>query len=325
MTHRASIVIRCCNEEIHIGRLLHGIMQLTTQNVEIIIVDSGSADATLSIASRFPVKIISVRPEDFSFGRSLNAGCKAANGEFIIIASAHVYPVYKDWLDCLMAPLLDPNVALVYGKQRGNEKTTFSEHQVFAKWFPDKSNPNQDHPFCNNANASIRREIWTQLPYNEDLTGLEDVDWAKRAMKLGLKIVYDANAEVVHIHNETPLQTYNRYRREAIALKQILPDEHFHFGDFIYLFFTNMLNDYVVTFRNNLFGRNCFGILRFRLMQFMGTYHGFTQRGMVTSRLKHTFYYPNNQRQRLIAGEPHKVDAMLIDYRTGERSYREDY
>ncbi|NEO00616.1 MAG: glycosyltransferase, partial [Moorea sp. SIO3I7] len=45
-----SIIIRCYNEEEHIGRLLSGIMQQTIQDVEIIVVDSGSTDATPSIA-----------------------------------------------------------------------------------------------------------------------------------------------------------------------------------------------------------------------------------------------------------------------------------
>ena len=325
MSQSATIVIRCYNEEDNIGRLLHGILQQTARDVEIIIVDSGSTDATLSIASRFPVKIISIKPDDFSFGRSLNAGCKAASSEFIIIASAHVYPVYKNWIDCLLAPFSNPHVALVYGKQRGNKNTKYSEHQVFAKWFPDKSNPSQDHPFCNNANASIRRKIWKQLPYNEDLTGLEDLDWAKGAMKLGLKIVYAANAEVVHIHNETPLQTFNRYRREAIALKHILQNEHFHFGDFVYLFLTNVLSDYVKAFREKLFARNWAGIPRFRLMQFMGTYCGFTQRTTITSQLKRKFYYPNHQKQQLKVRQSRESHGMLIDYQTGDRSYRGDY
>ncbi|MBW1791169.1 MAG: glycosyltransferase family 2 protein [Deltaproteobacteria bacterium] len=325
MPHKATIVIRCYNEEDNIGQLLHGILQQTVRDVEIIVVDSGSTDATLSIASRFPVKIINIKPQDFSFGHSLNAGCRAANSEFIINASAHVYPVYKNWVKCLLAPLADPEVALVYGKQRGYKNSQFSEHQIFAKWFPDKSNPNQDHPFCNNANASIRHEIWKQLPYNEDLTGLEDIDWAQRAMALGLRIVYDANAEVEHVHNETPLQIYNRYRREAIALKRILPNEHFHFGDFIYLFLTNVLSDYVDALHKALFWQNWERIPRFRLMQFLGTYRGFTQRGLLTSRIKQTFYYPNQNRRQKKSVQPQKSQEMLVDYQPWERSYHEDH
>ncbi|NUO02551.1 MAG: glycosyltransferase, partial [Saprospiraceae bacterium] len=67
-----SIIIRCLNEEKHIGRLLSGILEQTIKDVEIIVVDSGSQDATLSIASRYQDQIIQIRPQDFSFGYALN-------------------------------------------------------------------------------------------------------------------------------------------------------------------------------------------------------------------------------------------------------------
>ena len=178
-----SIVIRCYNEEQYIGGLLSGIMEQTVQDVEIIVVDLSSADATLSVASRYPVKILSIQPEELTFSRSLNLGCQTASGRFIVIASVQVYPVYNDWLEKLLAPFVDPKVALVYGKQRGTNSTKYSEHQIFRKWFPKQSVSSQDHPFCSNANAAIRRELWEQLPYNEELTGLEDLDWSKRAME----------------------------------------------------------------------------------------------------------------------------------------------
>src|SRR4030042_1262275 len=102
---RCSVVIRAFNEEEHIGRLLSGILEQTVRPVDVLLVDSGSTDATLAIAARFPVRVLSIRPEAFSFGRSLNIGCQAARGEIIVIASAHVYPLYPDWLEQLVAPV----------------------------------------------------------------------------------------------------------------------------------------------------------------------------------------------------------------------------
>ena len=148
-----SIIIRCFNEEEHIGRLLSGILEQTVQPEEIIIVDSGSTDATLSIASRFPVRILSILKENFSFGRSLNIGCRKARSEILVIASAHVYPIYKNWIELLLAPFQNEHVGLVYGKQRAEDVSRFSEQRVFQKWFPDFSVNEQKHPFCNNANV----------------------------------------------------------------------------------------------------------------------------------------------------------------------------
>jgi glycosyltransferase involved in cell wall biosynthesis len=287
-----SIIIRCYNEEQHIGRLLSGIMQQTVQDIEIIIVDSGSTDATVPIASRYPVKILSITPEEFTFGRALNLGSSVAQGEFIVIVSAHVYPVFDDWLEQLLRPFDVPNVVLVYGKQRGGETTKYSEHQVFAKWFPDHSVAKQGHPFCNNANAAIRRSIWEQLHYDEALTGLEDLDWTKRVMALGYSIAYSAEAEVIHLHDEVPRQTYNRYRREAIAHKKIFPEQKFSLLDFALTFCGNVVKDYWQALHNRQFFRNWLDIPCFRLMQFWGTYRGFSQREEVTKELKRRFYYP---------------------------------
>jgi glycosyltransferase involved in cell wall biosynthesis len=167
-----SIIIRCYNEEEHISRLLAGIFEQTINDIEVIIVDSGSTDQTLSIASSFPVVIYNISPEEFSFGRALNIGCAAATGKFAVMASGHVYPMHRRWLEYLLAPFRDPRVALTYGKQRGNEHTNYSEHKIFCKWFPEGSVFVQRSPFCNNANAAIRRSLWNQIPYNEELTGL---------------------------------------------------------------------------------------------------------------------------------------------------------
>src|SRR3989337_1686831 len=100
-----SIVIRAYNEEKHLGRLLSGIERQGGVRAEPILVDSGSTDQPVTIASQFPVTVLSISPSEFTFGRSLNLGCSKAHGEFIVLASAHVYPVYPDWLQRLLEPL----------------------------------------------------------------------------------------------------------------------------------------------------------------------------------------------------------------------------
>jgi glycosyltransferase involved in cell wall biosynthesis len=309
---KTSIVIRCYNEEQHIGRLLSGIFEQTVKDVEVILVDSGSTDATLSIASRYPVTIAFIAPEEFSFGRSLNLGCARATGEFIVIASAHIYPLYKDWLEKLLEPFRIPEVVLVYGKQRGNENTKYSEHQIYKKWFPDVSTNLQKHPFCNNANAAIRRSIWEHMPYNDELTGLEDLDWAKRVTELGKKIAYSIEAEIVHVHNETPLTIYNRYKREAMAFKRIYPHERFHIWDFFKLFAANVIIDYYHSCRDRMLFKNIAGIPMYRLMQFWGTYRGYAKHGFISQQLRNHFYYPNGLSIKPVDRNIEK--ERLIDY-----------
>ena len=287
-----SIVIRACNEEKRLGKLLDGILQQTLRDTEIILVDSGSRDGTLALAASYPVKIVHIRPEDFSFGRSLNLGILAARGETIVIASAHVYPVYPDWLERLLAPFEDPQVALSYGKQRGDARTRFSEGQIFARWFPEHSTLDQTHPFCNNANTAIRRSLWQQQPYDESLSGLEDLAWARWALEQGHRIAYVAEAEIVHVHDESPGSIYNRYRREAMAFKRIFPHERFDLGDFARLVLSNILSDLWHAARQGALWRSLGSIFWFRFMQFWGTYQGYRQSGPLTWQLRQTFYYP---------------------------------
>ncbi len=307
--------MRCYNEEKHIGRLLSGLLAQTLPPDEILVVDSGSTDATLSIASRFPVKIIHVRKEEFSFGRALNIGCQNAGNDFLVIVSAHVYPVYTSWADEILKPFDDPKVALVYGKQRGNETTKFSERQVFKKWFPDTVLASQRHPFCNNANAAIRRELWEKHPYDEQLTGLEDLSWAKTITEENYEIYYEPKAVVIHVHDETYRQIYNRYYREALALKKIYPQEKFGRREFVRLFCSNVYADMVYAWAKKVFLQSFTEIVMFRWMQFTGTHRGFSDSYIKGSNLKDRFYYPPQEKTLVDKERPEeeKIDYSKMD------------
>lgn len=304
-----SVVVRCFNEEQHIGRLLSGLMRQQRPPDQIVIVDSGSTDATLAIASRFPVDVHSIEPEQFSFGRSLNVGCRAATGDIVVMASAHVYPVYDSWLTELTAPFEDTQTALTYGRQLGNERTKYSEKRVLARWFPSASVPRQDHAFCNNANAAIRRSEWEARPYDEELTGLEDLDWARKALENGGRIAYIATAPIVHAHDESWRQLVNRYRREAIAHKRIYHEQGMSAFDAIRLAIGNIASDYVHAARDGVLVPNLTSIPAFRAAQFWGTYRGFNQRGEASVLLRRHFYYPHGWRRP-------KEDTPLPDART---------
>jgi glycosyltransferase involved in cell wall biosynthesis len=306
-----SIVIRAYNEEKHIGRLLEGIRRQTLLDVEIILVDSGSTDGTVSVAESFGARIVGIPSAEFTFGRSLNFGLRAATRELVVVASAHVYPVYPDWLETLLRPFAeDEKVALTYGKQRGPEFAKFSEQQIFHQWYPDASKPQQETAFCNNANAAIRKRLWEKNPYDETLTGLEDLAWAKWAKEQGHAIAYVAEAEIIHVHNETPRGVYNRYRREAMALRKIYPEAHFNFYDFLRLTVTNIISDLWHAAREGVLWKNIASIFWFRFMQFHGTRMGHRETSLITPQLRETFYYARERKRK----ERQKRDVEPIQY-----------
>lgn len=305
-----SVVIRAYNESRHLGRLLEGIKRQSTSDVEVILVDSGSSDDTVAIGKSFGATIVHIRPDEFTFGRSLNLGVQAAHCELVAIASAHVYPVYPDWLEALLRPFEDARVALTYGKQRGPESARYSEQQVFHQWYPDSLQPRQDTAFCNNANAAIRKSFWEQNKYDETLTGLEDLAWGKWAREQGYNLVYVPEAEVVHVHNEVPRAVFNRYRREAMAFKRIYPESHFSIYDFMRLATTNILSDLRHAAREGLLLKEAASIVAFRVLQFHGTRLGHRETSLVTPQLRETFYYP---REGSIKQQPQR-DVEPIRY-----------
>jgi glycosyltransferase involved in cell wall biosynthesis len=289
---RVSVVVRSFSEERFIRRLFLGLKQQTFKDFEVVLVDSGSTDNTVAIAESFAARIVHIARSEFSFGRSLNRGCAAAKGEILVFVSAHVYPTQIDWLENLIRPFADPAVALVYGKQRGNEITKFSERNIFVKWFPDQSDANQKHHFCNNANCAVRHSIWETFRYDESLTGLEDLAFAKEVQRRGGSIAYRADAEIIHVHDETWGRVRNRYRREAIALRQIEPSLGFSFLDFLRLTGANIATDLAVARRQKRLRREIGSIVLFRFNQFWGTYLGHRKAGAVTAELKNRFYFP---------------------------------
>jgi len=306
-----SIVIRAYNEEKHIGRLLEGIRQQTIKDVEIVLVDSGSTDETVSVVETFGARLVRIPSAEFTFGRSLNFGVREATREFVVIASAHVYPVYPDWLESLLSPFADEQVALAYGKQRGYEASQFSEHQIFHQWYPDASMPDQATAFCNNANAAIRKSLWEKNPYDETLTGLEDLAWAKWTKEQGYKITYVPEAEIVHVHNETPRGVYNRYRREAMALRKIYPEAHFNLYDFFRLTITNIFSDLWHAARERVLWKNIASIFWFRFMQFHGTRMGHRETSLVPPQLRETFYYARERKSK--DGKKRNVEPIKYD------------
>lgn len=284
-----SIIIRTYNEEEYIERLLISInKQKINTNYELIIVDSESTDNTVKICKKYNTKIITIKKEDFTFGKSLNLGIKNSKGDVCVFISGHCIPYNEYWLDELVKPLKIKNVGLCYGKQIGNNRTKISEHVIFKKWFPNNNLGIQNNSFCNNANCSIKKEIWNKTKYDEHVTGLEDIVFGNEIMKRGWKLYYNYNSIVYHIHNETYKKIRNRYKRESITYSSLYKYEKFNFFHFIKYTIRNIVIDLKFIEKYKL--KYIISIILFRINQFYGTYMGYKYTKN-NNYLRKKFYY----------------------------------
>ena len=290
----ASIVIRTYNEAKHLPDLLQKIaMQKQCEiGCEVIVVDSGSTDETLAIAKRFNARIVHIKKEEFTFGKSLNYGCDAATGDYLVFISGHCIPKNEDWLEQLVVPLQEEDIAHTYGRQIGKGESRFSECQLFKKYFPEVSSIPQKSFFCNNANAALKKEIWIRYPFDEALTGLEDMDLGRRLIKAGLLLAYVAEAPVYHLHDESWHKVRMRFQREAIALRHIMPEVYVRPADFLRFYLSALLMDAGAALKGRMFWRRIGEIALFRLMQYWGSYRGNHEHRKLSERLREEYFYP---------------------------------
>ena len=291
---KASIVIRTYNEERHLPKLLLAIAGQETKGLshEVLVVDSGSTDKTLEIAGKHACRIIHISKEEFTFGRSLNVGCREAAGEYLVFISGHCIPAHNKWLTNLISPLRKNKVAYTYGRQIGGPGSKFSECQLFAKYYPSTSMIPQEGFLCNNANAALLRSAWEKMRFEEELTGLEDMLMGKQLLASGMKLGYVADAEVQHIHDENWRKIRLRFEREALALQHIMPEIHLTFSDFFRYVTSSVLLDSSTALQERKLLK-CFPeIILYRTMQFWGAYRGNRNHRKLSHEKKERYFYP---------------------------------
>ncbi len=290
----SSIVIRTYNEARYLPELIESIQKQTVPSDlrEIVLVDSGSTDGTLEIAEKYKCRIVHIKQSEFSFGRSLNLGCAAARGEYLIFISGHCIPTANDWLEKLIKPLKENKSAITYGRQEGGAGSKFSETQLFAKYFPAADLPPPSPFFCNNANAAMLREVWEKNPFDEALTGLEDMHLAKQIVEKGGKVRYVHDSSVYHYHHESWRKVKRRYEREAIALQKIMPEVHVHTSDAVRYFISGVLGDWSKAISQNCFLKCAWEIFAFRFCQYYGAWRGNHIHRQLSKAAKERYFYP---------------------------------
>jgi glycosyltransferase involved in cell wall biosynthesis len=215
----ASILIRTKNEARAVGATLDAVFSQGLPPHEVFIIDSGSRDQTLKIASGYPVKIVRMAPKGWSYSRALNVGARQATGEFLVCLSAHCPPVSEDWLANLLRHFDDPSVAAVWGPHHPNAA---AKRGLVRQEKGNYSFESRQHGLSNH-NSAIRRSLWLQFPFDESLPAAEDKGWAREAMGRGYAIIYDPAAAVLHGRHPA-LNAFRRARAIRAGYKILFPE-----------------------------------------------------------------------------------------------------
>ena len=236
-----SIIIPVKNESATIDRCLTSIFaQEIEEPFEVIIIDSGSSDDTVSRCQTYPAQIYEIPAESFNHGETRNLGASRARGEFLVFITADACPSSGSWLANLLQPLKDdPHLAAVYGMQVAPPGKGINPYEQWECVEPhqlqrrvqevesleafSKLSPWDRRWLSNfdNCNSCIRAEILSALPFPKAPYG-EDMIWCKEAILRGHRILYNPDALIYHYHH------YNyRYTLRRFFIDQVITAEHF--------------------------------------------------------------------------------------------------
>ena len=206
----ASIIIRTKNEARHLRETLDAVYAQEFSSFEVIVVDSGSTDRTLEIASTFPVRILTIKPQTFTYGYALNLGARAARGRYLLSLSGHATPMDNKWLGSLLAAFTSSDVVGVYSRLFVRPKAHLYQRVLAGVFYGPEAFTFTTYGSFHNTSSAIRRDLWQVHPFQEDMPGGEDQAWARKAKAMGYRIVYAPESRVLHSHEDETLLRFVR-------------------------------------------------------------------------------------------------------------------
>ena len=128
---KLSILMPVYNEEARLPEALKQALAVDyPSEIELVIVDDGSADATGEILARVDdarVRVIT-HPRNQGKGAAIKTAVDAANGDYLVILDADLEYDPQD-IPRLLDPVLDGRAEVVYGNR------TFGSHSSFSFWY----------------------------------------------------------------------------------------------------------------------------------------------------------------------------------------------
>jgi glycosyltransferase involved in cell wall biosynthesis len=220
---KVSVVLPIYNGEVDLPELIRCLVAQTypRQLVEYLLVDNNSSDRTLTLlkeyAQHYPITI-HLRSENHiqSSYAARNAGMRAASGEILAFTDADCRP-QPEWLDALIVPFVNQDVAIVAGEILALPGKSLLEKYAEAQETLSQKHT-LEHKFCpygQTANLAIRRQVLEKVglfrPY---LTSGGDADICWRILRENFgRLEFAPNAIVQHRHRATLKELESQWRR----------------------------------------------------------------------------------------------------------------
>jgi len=216
-----SVIIPTLNAEKYIGKLIARLREQTVLPNEIIVVDSSSEDQTVDKARALGVTVITIPREAFDHGGTRNLAAEYASGDILVFVTQDALPSDSYFIENLIKPFSDTQVAAVYGRQISVPDTQLLErlakdynypHESMEKSIDDLQRLGIKTFFFTNVCSAIRSSTFHKVGrFPEPIIVNEDMILAAKCILAGYKIVYSANARIDHSHNYSLLQTFRKY------------------------------------------------------------------------------------------------------------------
>lgn len=233
-----SIVIPALNASHELLQLLPTLnAQKGFSRIEVIVVDSGSADDTVLTAREYGAKVVSIPSSEFSHSGSRNLGVEQATQEFVLCITADALPTSDTWLNQLHKYLSANDLAAVSCMEipRSNADLFFRvENWYHYRYFlevddsdcilslPAESSVHSLRKSAQLSNVAClyRREIVQRYKFREEYA--EDLDIGIRLIEDGHKLGLMSSVKVIHSHSRPPAYYLKRGYIDKLVVAQIL-------------------------------------------------------------------------------------------------------
>ncbi len=194
-----SIIVTTKNEGEVIEKLLKSIKKQTYKNIEILVVDNQSSDATKEICKNYTNVVLDFGPERSS---QRNFGAKKAHGEYVLFLDADMELTPNVVEECVKTMDAGNKVGGATILEESVAKTYWEKVKAFERSFYNLTGDEMT-----DAARFFRKDLFFKLGgYDEKITGPEDWDLTDRLRVQGYGVGV-VNAKILHYERVKNLMT----------------------------------------------------------------------------------------------------------------------